>query len=50
VAPGEWCVLALLAGKPGYGWALAGDVRNGEVGTLASRPFVRALEAPRLMA
>ncbi len=48
LAPGEWSVLALLADKPGHGWALAKEMsRSGEVGRVWSvgRPLVyRALE------
>jgi DNA-binding PadR family transcriptional regulator len=48
LAPGEWSVLALLADRPGHGWALAKEMsRSGEVGRVWSvgRPLVyRALE------
>jgi PadR family transcriptional regulator AphA len=48
LAPGEWSVLALLADRPGHGWALAKEMsRSGEVGRVwaVGRPLVyRALE------
>ncbi len=48
LAPSEWSVLALLADRPGHGWALAKEMsRSGEVGRVWSvgRPLVyRALD------
>jgi PadR family transcriptional regulator AphA len=48
LAPGEWSILALLAEKPGHGWALARQMaRDGEIGSVWSlgRPLVyRAIE------
>jgi PadR family transcriptional regulator AphA len=48
LAAGEWSVLALLAEKPGHGWALARQMgRDGEIGRVwaLGRPLVyRALE------
>jgi DNA-binding PadR family transcriptional regulator len=48
LAPGEWSVLALLAERPGHGWALAAQMaRTGSIGKVWSlgRPLVyRALD------
>ncbi len=43
LTPNELCVLALLMGKPGHGWALSDLLgRDGEIGAIWSvaRPLV----------